>query len=122
MSMPGRGLGGPRILRRLAAFTEQYAHCDITMADLAASEGVTPRAIQLMFRRHWQITPMQYLKEVRLESAHRDLLANCEASTSGERIGAKMEIHTPRTICRNVPVQVRLSAVRNVKRYDPRQD
>ncbi|MCV7021542.1 helix-turn-helix transcriptional regulator [Mycolicibacterium aichiense] len=45
------------------------------MADIAAAINVTPRAVQYMFRRHLDTTPMAYLRRVRLDRAHRDLLA-----------------------------------------------
>jgi AraC-like DNA-binding protein len=62
-------------LRRAAAFIEDNAHRDITTADIAAAASVTIRAVQLAFRRHWDTTPLAYLRRVRLDRAHRDLLA-----------------------------------------------
>lgn len=35
--------------------------------------GVSPRALQLAFRRHLNTTPLAYLRRIRLELAHRDL-------------------------------------------------
>lgn len=53
------------------------ANCarDIAIADVATAINVTPRAVQYMFRRHLDTTPVAYLRQVRLERAHRDLLA-----------------------------------------------
>jgi AraC-like DNA-binding protein len=45
----------------------------ITVADIAAAAHVTTRAIQLAFQRHLGTTPMEYLRRVRLDYAHRDL-------------------------------------------------
>jgi AraC-like DNA-binding protein len=37
--------------------------------------GVTPRALQYAFRRHYDAAPMSYLRRVRLERAHAELQA-----------------------------------------------
>ena len=52
-----------------------HAHDDITGAEIAAAAGVTVRAVQLAFRRHLDITPLGYLRRVRLHHAHRQLAA-----------------------------------------------
>ena len=65
----------PLTLRRAAAFIEENAHRPITVADVASAATVTVRAVQLAFRRHLDTTPLAYLRRVRLEHAHRDLLA-----------------------------------------------
>jgi AraC-like DNA-binding protein len=70
----------PDTLRRAIAFIDENAHTDITITDIAAAVSVTSRAVQLAFRRHLATTPMQYLRRVRLERAHRDLLAADPAS------------------------------------------
>ena len=65
----------PVTLRRAAAFIEENAHRAISVADIASAANVTVRAVQLAFRRHLDTTPLAYLRRVRLEHAHRDLLA-----------------------------------------------
>jgi AraC-like DNA-binding protein len=62
-------------LRRATAFIDEHAHQDISMADVAEAARVTIRAVQLAFRRHLDITPTEYLRRVRLEHAHHDLVA-----------------------------------------------
>jgi AraC-like DNA-binding protein len=64
----------PVMLRRAIAFIDENAHADITVADIAAAARVTIRATQLAFRRHLDLTPMQYLRRVRLDRARHDLL------------------------------------------------
>jgi AraC-like DNA-binding protein len=66
---------GPAPLRRAIAFIDSYAGYDITVADIATVANVTIRAIRLAFRRHLDTTPTAYLRRVRLDRAHRDLLA-----------------------------------------------
>jgi AraC-like DNA-binding protein len=65
----------PATLRRAMAFIEEHAEQDVTIADIAAAANVTVRAVQLAFRRHRGLTPLEYLRQVRLDHAHRDLVA-----------------------------------------------
>ncbi len=66
--------GSPAALRRAVAFIDEHAHQDIAAADIAAAAGVTIRSVQLAFRRHLDSTPMEYLRRVRLDHAHRQLV------------------------------------------------
>jgi AraC-like DNA-binding protein len=65
----------PMLLGRAIAFIDDNAQRDISLADIAEAVSVSPRAIQYMFRRNRDCTPMQYLRAVRLNYAHRDLQA-----------------------------------------------
>ncbi|MFJ7203667.1 AraC family transcriptional regulator [Streptomyces sp. NPDC098789] len=69
-----RDAGGDT-LRRAVEFIEAHAHRDITLADIAASIPVTPRAVQYAFRAHAGTTPLGHLRRVRLARAHAELLA-----------------------------------------------
>jgi AraC-like DNA-binding protein len=66
--------GSPATLRRAVAFIDEHAHQDIAVADVAAATHVTIRAVQLAFRRHLDTTPTRYLRRVRLDHAHRQLV------------------------------------------------
>lgn len=79
----------PALLRRAIAFIEEHAETDIGIGDIARATYVTPRAIQLMFRRHRDCTPMEYLRRVRLHHAHQDLLAANRAHTTVAQIAAR---------------------------------
>ena len=65
----------PSTLARAVAFIDANADLDLTASDIAQAAYVTPRALQLAFRRHLDTTPMGYLRRVRLAHAHEDLLA-----------------------------------------------
>jgi AraC-like DNA-binding protein len=67
--------GHPDTVRRAIAFIEENANTDITIGDIAAAAFVTIRAVQLAFRRHLDTTPMAYLRRVRLDHAHAQLMA-----------------------------------------------
>jgi AraC-like DNA-binding protein len=65
----------PVLLRRAISYIESNAGNDIALADIAEAIHVTPRAVQYMFRRHMETTPLQYLRRLRLQHARRDLIA-----------------------------------------------
>jgi AraC-like DNA-binding protein len=65
----------PRTLRRAIAFIDGAAYRDITVAEIAAASNVTIRALQHAFRRHLGVTPTGYVRRVRLQQAHRELLS-----------------------------------------------
>lgn len=65
----------PVLLRQALAFIHENAHRDITLSDIAASVNVTPRSVQYTFRRHVGLTPLEYLRCLRLNQAHRELQA-----------------------------------------------
>lgn len=72
----------PTLLRRATTFVDENAHTDIALADIAVAACVTPRALQYMFRRHLDCTPMQYVRRVRLHHAHRELVASDPTHTT----------------------------------------
>jgi AraC-like DNA-binding protein len=67
----------PGTLRRATEFIDSHPDLDISVADIARAAYVTPRAVQLAFRRHLDTTPTAYLRRVRLAQAHRQL---CDAA------------------------------------------
>jgi AraC-like DNA-binding protein len=71
----GPGWVPPVTVRRAAAFIEARAGEPVTLADIAEQAGVTGRALQYAFRRHYGTTPTGYLRRVRLERAHHELYA-----------------------------------------------
>ncbi|NBH05318.1 helix-turn-helix transcriptional regulator, partial [Amycolatopsis sp. SID8362] len=72
---PGDGPAAPDTLRRAEDFVHEHAHTDIGLGDIARACHVTPRALQYAFARHHDLTPLQYLRLVRLARAHDDLVA-----------------------------------------------
>jgi transcriptional regulator GlxA family with amidase domain len=68
-------IGQPLVLRRAVAYIHENAHHDITVNDIAAAVNVTPRSVQYTFRRHLGVTPLEYLRRIRLDGAHRELQA-----------------------------------------------
>ncbi len=72
---PGPGQAGPAALRRAVAFIDANADLPITLTDISGAAAVSPRALQYAFARHYDTSPLDYLRRVRLERAHRDLQA-----------------------------------------------
>lgn len=61
-------------LRRAIAYIDESAHLDISIGDIAKHVSMTPRGVQYLFRRELDCTPMEYVRRVRLEHAHVELL------------------------------------------------
>jgi AraC-like DNA-binding protein len=64
----------PATLRLAVAFIESNAQRDIGIEEIAGAARVSRRAVQQSFRRHLDTTPTAYLRKVRLDAAHRELL------------------------------------------------
>jgi len=63
----------PETLSRATALIEEKDGLGITIGEIAQSAGVSPRALQLTFRRHLGVTPTGYMRQVRITHAHREL-------------------------------------------------
>jgi AraC-like DNA-binding protein len=63
-------------VRRAVAFVDDNAHRDIGLVEIAAAAYMSPRGLQHAFRVQRGQTPTGYLREVRLDHAHRELQAS----------------------------------------------
>ena len=72
----------PAVLRRAIEYIEAHAVLDIGVSDIAGAVYVTPRALQYMFRRYLDTTPMSYLRRVRLDQVHQELLRSSRTNTT----------------------------------------
>jgi transcriptional regulator GlxA family with amidase domain len=82
-------------LRRAVAFIDEHAHEDIAITDIAAAAYVTVRALQLAFRRHLDTTPTEYLRRVRLDHAHHDLIAADPATITVTAVAYRWGFSSP---------------------------
>ncbi len=64
----------PAVVRRAVDFIDANAERDLTMSDIAAAAGIGPRGLQAAFLRHQDSTPPAYVRRVRLDRAHRELV------------------------------------------------
>jgi AraC-like DNA-binding protein len=63
----------PFFVRRVEQFIDEHARDAIGLVDLIGVAGVSTRALQMGFRRCRDMTPMAYLRAIRLELARADL-------------------------------------------------
>jgi transcriptional regulator GlxA family with amidase domain len=84
--LPGPGAVAPAVVRRAVAFVDSHASLPITVTDIARAAGVGPRALQLALQKHLGCTPMELVRKVRLEAAHRELQA--ADRTAGDTVAA----------------------------------
>lgn len=63
----------PAYVREALQFIHTHANTRISIEEIAAAAGVTPRALQIAFRRYIGTTPRMYLRNVRLDHAQRSL-------------------------------------------------
>ncbi len=65
----------PRHVRQAEEYMRAHLDRPLTVEDVAAAVGVSARTLQIGFRTHRQSTPMAFLRDARLEQAHRELLS-----------------------------------------------
>jgi AraC-like DNA-binding protein len=65
--------GRPGVIRDAMDIIEAGPHLPLTTSTLARQCHVSVRTLQAGFRRHLGMSPMAYLRVVRLQRAHRDL-------------------------------------------------
>lgn len=82
VSVSDRRDSTPELVRRAIGFIDDNAQKDVSLTDIAEAVHISPRAVQYMFRKHRDCTPMQYLRQVRLQYAHLDLVGGDPTSTS----------------------------------------
>lgn len=76
MNLQGRFSGlAPRQVTRAVDFIHANARLPLELKDIAESVGVNPRTLQLNFKKFRDVTPMEYLRTVRLQGARAELLS-----------------------------------------------
>jgi AraC-like DNA-binding protein len=76
----------PATVRRAVAYIDAHALDDIDISQIAAAARIGPRGLQAAFRKHRGQTPLEYLRQVRMDGAHRDLMAG--DPTRGDTVAA----------------------------------
>ncbi|MEU9048359.1 MULTISPECIES: AraC family transcriptional regulator [unclassified Kitasatospora] len=70
-------------IRRAKTFCEEHVHEPISAADIALAARTSLRSLREGFRVHLNTTPLAYLRRLRLDHAHRDLLAIADGRAEG---------------------------------------
>lgn len=66
----------PATLAHAVAFFYTHASEPLSTRSIATIAGVTPNVLQQQFRTHFGLSPMQYLRQLRLEGVRAELLAS----------------------------------------------
>ena len=82
----------PKHLQQAEDYLYQYAHEAITMAHLESLLGLSSRSIYAAFKTHLGLSPMQYLRQIRLDRIRADLLNANPATTSVLEVSLKWGI------------------------------
>ncbi len=82
---PGDGLERlPGSVRRAVTYLEDHADRPTTMPATAAAVGISVRSLQMLFRKHLGVTPLEHLHGIRLDAARRELLEQGAGSSVRE--------------------------------------
>ncbi|SDD08460.1 AraC family transcriptional regulator [Auraticoccus monumenti] len=88
--------GGPDTLREALDFIDRTSGDPVGVEEVARAVGVTQRALQYTFRRHLDTTPTAYLRRVRLQRAHDELVrADPRDGTTVAAVAARWGFHHP---------------------------
>ena len=79
----------PETLKDAVSFIHRHAAGDVSINDVAAAVHLTPRAVQYLFRRQLGTTPTEYMRRVRLNRAHHDLIAGAPSTTTVTEIAQR---------------------------------
>ncbi|MFI6300792.1 AraC family transcriptional regulator [Amycolatopsis thailandensis] len=71
------------VVRRAMTYCEEHAAEPVSIGELAMAARISVRALQLAFRAELGLTPMEYLRRVRLDHVHQDLLAIARGRAEG---------------------------------------
>jgi len=76
-----RQSGSDSQLRRVEEYIRGHLEQPLSLGDLAAIAGVSASTLHELFRRHRQCAPMQFVRQLRLEAVHRDLMSGMPFSS-----------------------------------------
>ena len=64
----------PWYVRRARAYMHDHLSDLRSVAEIASAVGITPRSLQNGFRRVFNMTPAEYLRDIRIQALHESLL------------------------------------------------
>lgn len=79
----------PPTFKGAVSFIHAHTGDGISVNDVAAAVRLTPRAVQYLFRQQLDTTPTEYLRRVRLQRAHQDLMSSERATTTVAEIAQR---------------------------------
>lgn len=72
----------PFYIKRAEEFIREYLHEALNIEMIAEKAGVSTRTLFTGFKNHFGMTPMAYLRELRFEQAHLELMQNEQLSVT----------------------------------------
>jgi AraC-like DNA-binding protein len=72
----------PRTIQQAVEFIDAGPAQITTVTDVAAAACLSVRAVEVGFKRHLGLSPMAYVRDIRLARAHADLLESDPATTT----------------------------------------
>jgi AraC-like DNA-binding protein len=84
--MPRQDRGWRHVIETLGAM-DRWLGEELSLADLSMATGVSPRSLQMAFRRHLQKRPLQSLRELRLARLRQLLLRAGRRPGMAEALG-----------------------------------
>lgn len=85
----GRPWEGPKSIREAVEVLESRPADIATVGDLARIVGLSVRALDAGFQRHVGLSPMRYLRQVRLARVHADLVAADPHATTATAVARR---------------------------------
>lgn len=79
----------PETMKEAVAFIHRHASGDVSINDIAAAVHLTPRAVQYLFRRQLDTTPTEYVRRVRLNRAHEELITAAPSNSTVTEIARR---------------------------------
>src|SRR5436190_7788928 len=76
-----------RDVRRAEAYIRSNVSHNIRLQDIAAAAGVSVRTLQTSFKRDRHVTPMQWLRNLRLDAARQHLIAGSSVAEAAHGTG-----------------------------------
>ncbi|MBY3029372.1 AraC family transcriptional regulator [Rhizobium leguminosarum] len=77
----GGATASPRQVKRAIEFMRAHLHEVLTLEQIVQASGGSTRALQLGFQQFKFTSPMRYLKDLRLEAVHKELLTGDNVRT-----------------------------------------
>lgn len=78
--------------RRAMAYMDEHLAEPLTLPRVAEATGVGVRALQKAFRHEVDATPMEWLRDLRLDRAHELLLASSPGSTTVTEVAVRLGV------------------------------
>jgi transcriptional regulator GlxA family with amidase domain len=66
----------------LEGWMAEHLHLPLGIDELASYVGLSPRAVQLAFRQHRGVTPLEFLRTLRLDEARKRLASGTALSVA----------------------------------------